>query len=183
MSELQAIGDSMIRRFTYYVNNNPSCPLKITHSVGLSGATILELKDYLKDCPMVLDSSTPLLLFIGTNNIFKNTPFSVMQKQFKSLLRFIRRTHPHINNIILTQLPLFPRAKNNLSQIWTIHKFNKFLHSLTNQNTQFFQTQNFLDPLSDFQPKYSKNGGVDKIHFNNIGHSKFAIHLSQYFIN
>lgn len=176
MQLIQVIGDSMVKRLQNHVLGNPTSTLHISHSIGLSGATIKELKSFLKYNPPQLDPKIPLLIFIGTNNIFRDTPLSVMQDQIISLIKFIRRTNPQIR-IILTQLPLYPRAQHTAHWIAAIDQFNKFLHSLQNSSTQFFKLQNFLGSSRNFQLRYKHNGRPDGIHFNNLGNQKFIQHL------
>lgn len=167
----------MVKRLTFFVRNSNTFPLHISHSIGMSGATIHDVKSFIKSHPPQWDGNIPLLIFLGTNNVFKNTPLPIMKQQYISLLRIIRRTCPHIQ-IIITQLPLYPRALQDQSQITKIHQFNKFLHTLSSKNTHFFETQIFLDSARDYQHQYRYNGRTDKIHFNHSGNLKFAKSLS-----
>lgn len=168
----------MVRRFSHFTNKQTSIPIKVNLSVGLSGATIQEIKWHIKSNKVNWHSNIPLLLFVGTNDIFRNTPIHFMQQQLLSLLKYIRRQNPQIK-IILTQLPMYPRSANNAPQIALINQFNQFLHTLTNQHTKFFQTNSFLDPVLDFHFRYRHNGKVDKIHLNCSGNQKLLSYLSQ----
>jgi lysophospholipase L1-like esterase len=173
--QIQLIGDSMVKRFDYFVKGNQT-DLQIISSIGLSGARIHELKEYLKSHRVKFNVSIPLVVFIGTNDIFKNTEHNHMCNQYKSLLRYVRNCTPGIS-IILVQLPTFPRALTRTGRTREIDMFNKYLATLANSKTKIFSFQDWLDQGTDFHKFYAHTSRVDGIHLNNRGNKKFSSHL------
>lgn len=174
MIQIQALGDSMIKRLNYYTKNTPQCPLVINRSIGLSAARVHEVKQFLKLQKVKFETHIPLLIFLGTNDIFKDTGSSEMCSQFKSLLKLVRRTSPGIT-IIIVQLPAYPRAQFTPSKLQQIDKFNIFLGTLKNENTKIVSTQNLLHNEHDFHKYYKHNGRLDNIHLNDNGNQKVAL--------
>ena len=177
--KIQALGDSMIKRLDYFSKRNQhSCPLEIERAVGISGGTIHDIKRVLKQQRIQFDPEIPLVIFLGTNDIFKNTKVQRMCSQYKSLVRFLRNQCPSLR-LVLTQLPNYPRAQASSEQLEKISKFNQFLSTLFNEQTKVLSVQQWQFSATDFHQYYPNGGRKDGIHFNDKGNRKYAYRLQQ----
>lgn len=167
----------MVKRWNWYTKRVPHCPLQINTSIGLSGAKIHDLKNFLKRERIKFDTNIPLVVFIGTNDIFKDSDDSEMCAQYTALLKFLRKSSPDVA-LILLQLPTYPRAQKSPSKIEKISKFNQFLSTLNNNRTKVFSLQNRLDPYQDFHRFYARSSRVDGIHLNDMGNKKLSFYVS-----
>jgi hypothetical protein len=107
--EIQGIGDSMIKRLDIFLKLNSPTSLEMGLTIGLSGAKIHDLKSHLKKERVKLNT-TPLLIFVGTNDIFKGTGIKEMCDQYTALVKWVRKASPGIF-LIIVQLPIYPRAQ------------------------------------------------------------------------
>lgn len=178
MNQIQLLGDSMVNRLKEHIRRSDSGTVNIKQSIGISGARIQEVKKFLKQERIKFDPGIKLLIFVGTNDIFKNSQQAEMQNQFKSLLKLIRRQSPGLS-VIISQLPVYPRARNSHTKMQNINEFNQFLSTLANENTAILSPSTFLDIKYDFHKYYSYSLRVDGIHLNDRGNKIFLSHLKR----
>lgn len=176
MIQIQILGDSLTKRLEYFVNREGS-KLKLEYSMGISGATIGQLKKQIKITNPYFNSEIPLLLWIGTNDIFSNTSITMMTQQYVSLLRVIRKRYLG-TRLILLGLPYFPRSEYTPHTIDKITQFNTFLHTLSNQNTQPIFLTHVLNSNKYYLHTYRHSNRRDDIHLNNIGNQILVKHLT-----
>ena len=176
---IQIIGDSFARRFSIFIESQTAdrkgwCAI---HTLGLSGATIADVKAAVKFNPPPLQVSVPLLLFVGTNDILKGSNWPNIKNQFLALLRLLKRTYPGIN-IIICQLPFYPRVRSNFAAHILIANTNQLFLSCQASDTLVLRLGDcFRNPrlFHGFYPHSYKPGGI---HFNDLAHFKLLPSLA-----
>jgi len=168
----------MIKRMSRFSVRNRGDPINFINTKGISGATIHDIKVEFKRRSRILDRNIPLLIFVGTNDIFKGTTVNHMNNQVKSLVKLITRLYPGIP-IILSELPAFP--KGSPAELHRAKLFNKFLSTLASPDRSIviFPSQLIMVQRSHFQ-RYYPDGRIDLIHFSTIGNRVFLTELYQF---
>lgn len=123
---IQLIGDSLARRFGFFLNRIPQTSryLSVTADFSVSGLTIGGLKDLVKRGTVKLSSWHPVLMFIGTNDVLHGVNSRTIKQQFKSLVRLLRRRFPGTLLTIL-QIPDFPKIQQNPPTFAAVAFLNK----------------------------------------------------------
>lgn len=169
MSEIDMLGDSLTRRLESHSKRN-GINIGINFRIALSGAKISHIKQIIKSSSHELNSCQTLIIWIGTNDIFSNSDFKQIKDQYKSLLRVISNNISP-KQIIIIDLPIFPKANNNEINLNKLNKFNAFLHTLSSPNIKVMSVQHILNSVSCFNLKYSNSNRQDGIHLNNKGNN------------
>lgn len=163
---IQIIGDSLTKRLQSYMKVNQH-PINMEYRMAISGNTIHNAKLLLKRNNRLLHPQQPLIIWLGTNDIFSDLPFFRIKNQFISLLRLIRKQCPAIHLIILG-LPIFPRAQTEPEIFNKLIKFNAFLHTLATPSTTVILTHSVCRK-DFFHAVYRGSQRPDGIHLNNRG--------------
>lgn len=165
--EVNIIGDSFARRLSLFLNK-PDSQLRPVATVGISGATISDLKLFLKQNRPVLNLNKPCILAIGNNDVLKRCSLEDTKSKFLSLRKLIRRMYGTIKLIIL-QLPIYPRISKDQSIIQVIKSINSFIATWADLNTKIIRLTVEFDQFNYFCKFFGKSSRRDGIHWNSLG--------------
>lgn len=165
---LQVFGDSFATRFYNFYRRNPNLvgsldPILVR---GISGAKIADLKSFIKLNSSAVHQSSPLLVFLGTNDFLANADTATFKNNFLSFLRLLRRHYPRMV-IVFTTLPIYPRIRNSAAAVARLHQTNRFLLTLRSDVIKVINLPDELNRLSFFHAYYGNSARRDGIHFNN----------------
>lgn len=159
------IGDSHARRFVQYVNNG-SCITRTQHNklaVGLciGGLQINQLRRHLESVG-VPRGTHKVLIMVGTNDILKRPILNsrILIRQFKWLIKTLRKCAPDCTIFLCTILPLFKAFVDNNS----IEFINSKITTLQQAENKLY----IVDLYRHFQQRrhmYQRDG----IHLNSDG--------------
>ena len=107
------LGDSILKRlFSEY----GSCFSSSSREFCVSGQTIADLKKLIKLKRKDI-SSNVVVIMIGTNNILRGTPLSILKNPFRSLIRLLTRLHVPIMAFELIPFARFDLASEQNSVV------------------------------------------------------------------
>lgn len=166
MLYLNVIGDSQFVRFNKYCRTTPT-QLEIHTTVAESGATIGQVRDYIKHHRPNACKFRPCAIFLGTNDLKLDSSSFDIKRQYQSLLKLIRKVYEPSLMVIVT-LPSYARYMQSQQVLDKISSVNEFLATLSRPKSTIVLNWPKVTPRSFFTPKYY-NGRVDLIHLSNIG--------------
>lgn len=165
------LGDSIFHRlFVEY----PDLFRQLSADLTVGGQRIHDLKVLVKEHREKIKDSY-VVLMIGTNDVLKGTPLTVMKAQFKSVLRLLRRLKV---NVLVAELLPIARYSLESDKNKTVKTFNAYIRSCCSGNNGVSSLSLFDDFLVggcvDQSLYCSFMGGpnskrVDRIHPNHTG--------------
>lgn len=164
---IQLIGDSIARRFGFFLNRIPQTSRHLSVTADFSGLTIGGLKDLVKRSTVKLSSRHLVLMFIGTNDVLARLGADsiTVKQQFKSLVRLLRRRFPGILLTIL-QVPDFPKIQQNPPAFAAVAFLNKCMKGFHALDTLVLRIAVPLADTKFFCKCYGSSSRRDGIHFN-----------------
>jgi hypothetical protein len=138
----------------------------VNNSITISGITTGQLKKHIKAAKPALNGNFPVVLFIGTNDIVRNTSINDLKNQFLSLIKLIRKFYaPEL--LLILALPAFPRYLNQDEHLARIDTINQFLATLQSDSTHLLRLpMTIQNTYTFFHQHYEHSRRVDKIHLN-----------------
>lgn len=169
---IQLIGDSLARRFGFFLSRSPRFAgrIRVAADFSVSGLTIGGLKELVKNGTVKLSPQHPVLMFIGTNDILRGADSLAVKQQYKSLIRLLRRRFPGIFLIIL-QVPDFPKIRQDPSALATVAYFNKCVEGFQASDTSVLRVAVPLGEEKYFCKFYGRSRKRDGIHFNDLANA------------
>lgn len=163
-------GDSYARRFISFLQTITDSQLQCLGGIGISGATVADLKTALKQSNLSqLPPCNNILIFIGANNVLKSTPPLVFKQQLISVNKYLLRIFPN-SFIMFAELPVFPRHKHDPILNRSIKSANTLLRSLSSDRVAAIPIPSQLSHPQYFHSFYPKSKRRDGIHLNASGY-------------
>lgn len=181
MLTVQLIGDSLARRFGFYLarSRQTSDKLCVSADFSVSGLTISGLKDLVKAGTVQLNPDHPVVMFIGTNDVLRGSDPFIVKQQLKSLVRLLRRRFPEIL-LVLVEIPDFPKIQHDVSALAAVKYFNKCLLGFHAASTFILRIANELADEKYFCKFYGNSNRRDGIHYNDLANKLIQGFLVQH---
>ncbi|TLY46912.1 MAG: SGNH/GDSL hydrolase family protein, partial [Gammaproteobacteria bacterium] len=126
----------------------------------------------------MLRRDVPVVLFLGGNDLLRDTPVRSVRLAFRSLLRLFRKKLPGVV-LILIKLPAFPRCSGRPRQLESIDQFNTFLSTLKDMRTSVVHLSQELKSTAFFHLYYGRSKRPDGVHLNDEGYRTLVRMLTQ----
>lgn len=167
-------GDSYAKRFMDFLRRHPTMDLQCIGGMGISGATVADLKRSIKFfSPTLPASCSNIIVFIGANNILAKSPATEFKQQFIALTKLFKRIFRNFN-LFFVELPVFPRIRRSQQLMQSVAATNALLRSLQSSNLTVVYVPSQLQDTKYFHAFYGRSSRKDDLHLNDLGYSLLA---------